>query len=62
MKFKVNENETIADCLSRMKMQGYMPVKRIEKPVFQEQKDGTVEVSHQEIVFVGKKIQQHNPI
>ncbi|HEI1326474.1 NETI motif-containing protein, partial [Staphylococcus aureus] len=28
MKFKVNENETIADCLSRMKMQGYMPVKR----------------------------------
>ncbi|HBM9391897.1 TPA: NETI motif-containing protein [Staphylococcus aureus] len=57
MKFKVNENETIADCLSRMKMQGYMTVKRIEKPVFQEQKDGTVEVSHQEIIFVGKKIQ-----
>ncbi|MGT2377872.1 NETI motif-containing protein [Staphylococcus aureus] len=47
----------MADRLSRMKMQGYMPVKRIEKPVFQEQKDGTVEVSHQEIVFVGKKIQ-----
>lgn len=38
MKFKLNENETIADCLSRMKTQGYMPVKRIEKPVFQEQK------------------------
>ncbi|CDR26435.1 NETI motif-containing protein [Staphylococcus schweitzeri] len=57
MKFKVNENETIADCLSRMKKQGYMPVKRLEKPVFQEQKDGTVEVSHQEIIFVGKKIQ-----
>ena len=57
MKFKVNENETIADCLSRMKIQVYMPVKRIEKPVFQEQKDGTVEVSHQEIIFVGKKIQ-----
>ncbi|HFL7912773.1 TPA: NETI motif-containing protein [Staphylococcus aureus] len=57
MKFKVNENETIADCLSRMKTQGYMPVKPIEKPVFQEQKDGTIEVSHQEIIFVGKKIQ-----
>lgn len=27
------------------------------KPVFQEQKDGTIEVSHQEIIFVGKKIQ-----
>ncbi|MGU3218885.1 NETI motif-containing protein [Staphylococcus aureus] len=57
MKFKVNENETIADCLSRMKMQGYMPVNCSEKLSLQEQKDGTVEVSHQEIVFVGKKIQ-----
>ncbi len=50
MKFKVNENETIADCLSRMKMQGYMPVKRIENRVSRA-KDGTVEVSHQEIVL-----------
>ncbi|MBE5664701.1 NETI motif-containing protein [Staphylococcus sp. SS251] len=57
MKFKVADNETIADCLTRMKKQGYMPVKRLEKPVFQEQKDGTIEVSHQEIIFVGKKIQ-----
>ncbi|MBO0927982.1 NETI motif-containing protein [Staphylococcus sp. 30400_3112M30941] len=57
MKFKVVDNETIADCLTRMKKQGYMPVKRLEKPVFQEQKDGTIEVSHQEIIFVGKKIQ-----
>ncbi|MBE5661199.1 NETI motif-containing protein [Staphylococcus sp. SS87] len=57
MKFKVANNETIADCLTRMKKQGYMPVKRLEKPVFQEQKDGTIEVSHQEIIFVGKKIQ-----
>ncbi|CAM4088604.1 NETI motif-containing protein [Staphylococcus schweitzeri] len=57
MKFKVADNETITDCLTRMKKQGYMPVKRLEKPVFQEQKDGTIEVSHQEIIFVGKKIQ-----
>ncbi|UMT77399.1 NETI motif-containing protein [Staphylococcus roterodami] len=57
MKFKVADNETIADCLTRMKKQGYMPVKRLEKPVFQEQKDGTIEVSHQEIIFIGKKIQ-----
>ena len=56
MKFKLNENETIADCLSRMKTQGYMPVKRIENPCFRN-KDGTIEVSHQEIIFVGKKIQ-----
>ncbi|GJF45122.1 NETI motif-containing protein [Staphylococcus argenteus] len=57
MKFKVADNETITDCLARMKKEGYMPVKRLEKPVFQEQKDGRIEVSHQEIIFVGKKIQ-----
>ena len=43
--------ETIADCLSRMKMQGYMPVKRIENPCFRGKKDGTVEASHQEIIL-----------
>ncbi|QJI70550.1 NETI motif-containing protein [Staphylococcus haemolyticus] len=31
MKFKVNENETISECLTRMREEGYMPVKRIEK-------------------------------
>lgn len=56
MKFQVEENETIQDCLARMKAAGYMPVKRFEKPVFKENKDGSVEVLKQEIIFTGKKL------
>jgi hypothetical protein len=59
--FEVQENETIADCLDRMKEMGYMPVRRMEKPVFEEQKDGTkteyVPIK-QTIVFEGKKIEE----
>lgn len=56
MKFKVEENETIEMCLNRMKQQGYMPVKRFEKPVFIEKENGEIEVLKQEIQFVGKKL------
>lgn len=59
MKFKVEDGETIQDCLNRMKQQGYFPIKRFEKPVFVEQKDGRVEVLKQDIIFTGKKI---NPL
>ncbi|MEB7780643.1 NETI motif-containing protein [Mammaliicoccus fleurettii] len=55
MKFRVEENETIEMCLNRMKEQGYTPVKRFEKPVFIEKKNGDIEVLRQEIQFVGKK-------
>lgn len=55
MKFKVEDNETIEMCLKRMREQGYTPVKRFEKPVFIENKDGEYEVLKQEIQFVGKK-------
>ncbi len=37
MRFEVQENETIDDCLDRMKKQGYMPVRRMEEPVFREE-------------------------
>ncbi len=37
MKFEVQENETIVECIDRMKKEGYTPVKRIEKPIFKEQ-------------------------
>lgn len=37
MRFEVQENETIDDCLDRMKSQGYMPVRRMEEPVFREE-------------------------
>ncbi|WP_197697104.1 NETI motif-containing protein [Staphylococcus simiae] len=56
MKFKVEAEETITDCLQRMKDAGYMPVRRIEKPIYQENKDGSIEVLQQEIIFIGKKI------
>lgn len=41
MQFEVQENETIADCLERMKNQGYIPIRRTEKPIFQEVKKGS---------------------
>ena len=56
MKYKVNDNETIADCLQRMKDDGYMPTRRIEKPIYKENKDGSLEVLKQDIIFIGKKI------
>ncbi|MDP4163187.1 MAG: NETI motif-containing protein [Bacillota bacterium] len=40
MKFEVAENETIEQCLERIHAQGYMPVGRTEKPIFQEVKEG----------------------
>jgi hypothetical protein len=56
-KFEVLENESISDCLDRMQKEGYMPVRRMEEPVFQEnsqkgKKD--VEYLRQKVVFEGK--------
>ena len=56
MKFKVNENETISECLTRMREEGYMPVKRNEKPIYTEDEKGNVVVLRQDIQFVGKKL------
>ncbi len=56
MKFKVEVDETIQDCLARMRAAGYMPVKRFEKPVFKENANGEIEVLRQEIEFTGKKM------
>ncbi|WP_349409286.1 NETI motif-containing protein [Pseudalkalibacillus sp. SCS-8] len=56
-KFEVQENESIADCLDRMKEEGYMPVRRMEEPVFQESKQKgkkDVEYLRQKVVFEGK--------
>jgi hypothetical protein len=56
MKFEVQENESIEDCLERMKKQGYLPVRRTEKPIFQEVINGK-EISYEpvgkQIVFEG---------
>jgi hypothetical protein len=57
-KFEVSEHETIEQCLDRMKKEGYMPVRRMEKPVFEEKvvagKKEYVPV-RQSIVFEGLK-------
>ncbi len=56
-KFEVAENETIDDCLNRMKEEGYFPVRRMEEPIFKEEKvNGAIEVVPygRKIVFEGK--------
>ena len=58
MLFEVQENETISDCLDRMKKEGYMPVRRMEKPVFEEQGKNDYVPVKQTIVFEGKKIEE----
>lgn len=54
-KFEVTKDTTIESVLQQMREEGYMPVRRMEKPVFKETDNG-VEVSHQEIIFEGKLI------
>ncbi|WP_252314920.1 NETI motif-containing protein [Sinobaca sp. H24] len=34
--FEVKDGETIAACLDRIQQEGFVPVRRIEKPVFTE--------------------------
>jgi len=55
--YELQENETIASCLDRMKKDGYMPVRRMEKPIFEEKEiNGKKEYVpvKQQIVFEGK--------
>ncbi|MGJ7919326.1 NETI motif-containing protein [Neobacillus sp. LXY-4] len=52
--FEVLENESIDECLNRIKNEGYVPIKRIEKPIFKEIKEGnsvTYEPAGRYIVF-----------
>ncbi|WP_414042426.1 NETI motif-containing protein [Macrococcus animalis] len=57
MKFEVRDNESISECLLRMKEAGYSPVKRFQKPIFKENKNGEIEVFKEQIIFTGKKIE-----
>ncbi|MEH6882993.1 NETI motif-containing protein [Priestia megaterium] len=57
--YELQENETIASCLDRMKKDGYMPVRRMEKPIFEEKEiNGKKEYVpvRQQIVFEGKSL------
>lgn len=58
--FEVQENESIEECLHRIKVEGYTPIKRIEKPIFKEIKEGTsvtYEPTGRYIVFEAKKLE-----
>ncbi|MDQ0163238.1 NETI motif-containing protein [Aeribacillus alveayuensis] len=50
-KYEVSENETITDCLERMKKDGYIPVRRVEEPIFKEE----IINGKKEIIPCGKK-------
>ncbi|WP_336822186.1 NETI motif-containing protein [Sporosarcina sp. USHLN248] len=50
--FEVQENETIEDCLNRMKEEGYTPMGRKEEPLFQKV-DGEYVPVRQLIKFKG---------
>ncbi|SDZ52029.1 NETI protein [Evansella caseinilytica] len=57
-KFFVEDGESVSDCLDRMKIAGYTPVRRMEEPILKEvKKNGTVEVevAKQRIVFEGQR-------
>lgn len=55
-KFEVLEHETIDACLNRMEREGYMPIRRMETPVFQQKsKRGKPEYLKQRIIFEGIK-------
>ncbi|MBS4209591.1 NETI motif-containing protein [Bacillus sp. FJAT-50079] len=56
--FEVQEGETIQQCLERMSREGYRPVRRMEKPIFKEEKKkgetNYIPIA-QKIVFQGVK-------
>ncbi|HET6872571.1 MAG TPA: NETI motif-containing protein [Sporolactobacillaceae bacterium] len=51
-------NGSVNACLEAMEKEGYTPVKRFEKPVFREGKDGP-EPFKQQIVFEGVLKPEH---
>ena len=56
-RFEVEENETIDQCLERMKKEGYIPVRRTEEPVFKEvDRNGKLDIEPvgRRIIFEGK--------
>ena len=60
MQFEVQENESIEECLDRIKQLGYVPIRRTEKPIFQEVKrdnETVYEPVGRQIVFEAKIIE-----
>ncbi|MCY8836708.1 NETI motif-containing protein [Bacillus atrophaeus] len=58
-RFEVTEQQTIDTVLNQMKEEGYMPVRRMEEPIFTEKKEnGSIQIIPygKKIVFEGKLI------
>ncbi|MEC1800293.1 NETI motif-containing protein [Bacillus mojavensis] len=58
-KFEVTEQQTIEAVLQQMKEEGYMPVRRMEEPIFKEKmEDGSIQIvpCGKKIVFEGELI------
>lgn len=55
--YEVQENETIEQCLDRMKEDGYMPFGRKEEPIFEEI-NGEPTYLRQKIQFKGILIEE----
>ncbi|OHX50333.1 hypothetical protein BB776_00870 [Planococcus salinarum] len=55
--FEVHQEETVAECLERMKAEGYMAAGRKEEPLFEE-KDGRPVPVRQMIKFKGIKMDE----
>lgn len=58
-KFEVTEQQTIDAVLQQMKVEGYLPVRRMEEPIFMEKKEnGSIQIvpCGKKIVFEGKLI------
>jgi hypothetical protein len=55
--FEVAEGESIDQCLQRIKAAGYFPIRRTEKPIFEEKMvDGKLEYepTRRQIIFEAK--------
>lgn len=57
----MQENETIDQCLERIKQAGYTPMRRIEKPIFKEIKKGNTadyEPIGRQIIFEAMAVEE----
>jgi hypothetical protein len=58
--YEVQDHETIDQCLDRIQKDGYVPIKRIEKPIFQEKVENNqiiYEPIDSQVLFEVRKIE-----
>ena len=58
--YEVQDHETISQCLERIQKEGYMPIRRTEKPIFQEKMDNDqvlYEPAGRQIIFEVRKME-----